>query len=84
MTIVLVRVARHTSDTRAWPMQPVVFTDLAETDAQVCDEVDFDNEDLEALTEDLISLPDDLDTDMLCLDVFYAVVGCGIAYVMVS
>ena len=80
----LVRVARHTSDSGTWPMHPVVFTDLAETDAQVCDEVVFDNEDLEALTEDLVSLPDDLDTDMLCLDVFYAVVGCGIAYVMVS
>jgi hypothetical protein len=65
-------------------MHPVVFTDLAETDTHVCDEdAVFDNENSEALTVGLVSLQDALDAD-LCLDVFYALVGCGIAYVMVS
>ena len=68
-------------------MHPVVFTDLAETgetDTHVCGAgAVFDNEKSEALTVGLDSLQDALDTD-LCLDVFYALVGCGIAYVMVS
>ena len=68
-------------------MHPVVFTDLAETgesDTHVCDAgAVFDRENSEALVQDLGSLQDALDTD-LCLDVFYALVGCGIAYVMVS
>ena len=68
-------------------MHPVVFTDLAETvetDTHVCDAgAVFDHENVEALTVGLDSLQDALDAD-LCLDVFYALVGCGIAYVMVS
>ena len=80
-------VTGHTSDSGTWPMHPVVFTDLAETgetDTRVCDAgAVFDRENSEALAEDLGSLQDTLDTD-LCLDVFYALVGCGIAYVMVS
>ena len=68
-------------------MHPVVFTDLAETgetDTHVCGAgAVFDRENSEALTVDLDSLQGALDTD-LCLDVFYALVGCGIAYVMVS
>jgi hypothetical protein len=67
-------------------MHPVVFTDLAETgetDTHACDAgAVFDHENVEAFVEDG-SLEDALDTD-LCLDVFYALVGCGIAYVMVS
>ena len=67
-------------------MHPVVFTDLAETgetDTHVCDAgAVFDHENSQALVEDG-SLQGALDTD-LCLDVFYALVGCGIAYVMVS
>ena len=67
-------------------MHPVVFTDLAETgetDTHVCGAgAVFDYENSQALVEDG-SLQDALDAD-LCLDVFYALVGCGIAYVMVS
>ena len=67
-------------------MHPVVFTDLAETgetDTHACDAgAVFDHENLEALVEDG-SLQGALDGD-LCIDVFYALVGCGIAYVMVS
>ena len=53
-------------------MHPVVFTDLEDTPA--CDEG--------GVTEDPGSLSEVLGVDMLCLDVFYALVGCGIAYVM--
>lgn len=67
-------------------MHPVVFTDLAETgetDTHVCGAgAVFDHENVQALVENG-SLQGVLDTD-LCLDVFYALVGCGIAYVMVS
>jgi hypothetical protein len=79
-------VTGHTSDSGTWPMHPVVFTDLAErgeTDTHVCGAgAVFDHENSQALVEDG-SLQGALDTD-LCLDVFYALVGCGIAYVMVS
>ena len=79
-------VTGHTSDSGTWPMHPVVFTDVAETgetDTHVCDAgAVFDRENVAAIVED-DSLQDALDAD-LCLDVFYALVGCGIAYVMVS
>ena len=66
-------------------MHPVVFTDIEETDTHVCDEgAVLDNENVAALVvvEDPGSLPDAVAADMLCVDVFYALVGCGIAYVL--
>ena len=61
-------------------MQPVVLSDVQ--DVEVSSEHTLvDDANLEALAQSVVSL---LDTDMLCLDVLYAIVGCVIAYVMAS
>ena len=70
----------HTSDASRWSMQPVVLSDVQ--DVEVSSEHTLvDDANLEALAQSVVSL---LDSDMLCLDVLYAIVGCVIAYVMAS
>ena len=59
-------------------MQPVVFSDVHDMEVSSEDTL-IDDDNLEALTKSVVSL---LDSDMLYLDVFYAILGGAIAYMM--
>ena len=59
-------------------MQPVVFSDVQDMEVSSEDTL-IDDDNLEALTKSVVSL---LDSDMLYLDVFYAILGGAIAYMM--
>ena len=59
-------------------MQPVVFSDVQDMEVSSEDTL-IDDDNLEALTQSVVSL---LDSDMLYLDVFYAILGGAIAYMM--
>ena len=59
-------------------MQPVVFSDVQDMEVSSEDTL-IDDDNLEALTQSVVSL---LDSDMLYLDAFYAILGGAIAYMM--
>ena len=59
-------------------MQPVVLSDVQDMEVS-SEHTLIDDNNLEALAQSVVSL---LDSDILCLDVIYAIVGCFIAYIM--
>jgi hypothetical protein len=59
-------------------MQPVVLSDVQDMEVS-SEHTLIDDNNLEARAQSVVSL---LDSDILCLDVIYAIVGCVIAYIM--
>ena len=59
-------------------MQPVVLSDVQDMEVS-SEHTLIDDNNLEALAQSVVSL---LDSDILSLDVIYAIVGCVIAYIM--